>query len=300
MRSQVTRFTLRGASRLLTSSTARGPLAPIHRSSATRPVCTSTASITNTPTAAASSSSSNHSGTENAGSSSSDPGTTSSSATNQTSVLPNDGLPSEIPAISAISGLDSDVDSPGDVFPPRTNTATTTTDPDVLAEQLSEMLKRNSVRTAMWHFASAIAAPDSPAFNTRVARIMLPVLGRNAWGQTAMDAIKICLDREYNLGVGMYNCGLHAISRSGDHASISNIIDGMWGLSKDSQPNATSYNYLLGAHVYRGGLDDAFDVLNLMKERMVYPTFSTYHSLITGCLRRRDPRRAYATLLAVQ
>ena len=245
------------------------------------------------------SSSSHDSGTGNADSTSSNPGAASSSATAQAPVLPNDGLLSETPAVSAISELDSDADSSVEGLPSKINTPATT-DPNVLSEQLNEMLKRNSVRTAMWHFANAIAAPDSPALNERVARIMMPVLGRNAWGQTSIDVIKICLSREYDLGVGIYNCGLHAISRSGDHDTISSIIDSMWTLPKDSQPNATTYNYLLGAHVYRGGLDGAFDVLNLMKERMIYPTFSTYHSLITGCLRRRDPRRAYATLVAVQ
>lgn len=178
--------------------------------------------------------------------------------------------------------------------------APSTADPAVLLEQLRELLARNAVRSALFHFSAALKAPNSPAVDASVLKLILPVLGRQGWGATSSDTLNLAFDRGYNLGSGLYNCALHAMSRSGDHESVASLIERMWALPPDSRPNATSYNYLIGTYMYRGNVDGAFDVLSSMKQHLIYPTFATYHSLITGCLRAHDPRRAYSTLSAVE
>lgn len=173
------------------------------------------------------------------------------------------------------------------------------TDPKELYEQLNSLLQRNASRSALWQYGRALKAHGAPAVDEDVMRLMLPVLGRNSWATTANDTLQIAIDRSYKLPTGTLNCGLHGMSRVGKPDQIRNILEKMWTLSVESHPNATSYNYLIAAYVYSGDIDQSFEVLNDMKKHLVYPTFATYHSLITGCLRRRDPRRAYQTLLAV-
>lgn len=171
---------------------------------------------------------------------------------------------------------------------------------DTLSKELRALLKRNSVRSALFHFIGAMKVPDAPSVDESVLKIMLPVLGRHGWAPAALDAVNLSLDREYNLSSGFYNCALHALARSGAHDTMQSIIQRMWTLPLESRPNATSYNYLIGSYMYRGTIDQAFDVLHEMKKHMIYPTFATYHALITGCLRSNDPRRAYSTLTAVE
>lgn len=173
-------------------------------------------------------------------------------------------------------------------------------DSDTLSKELRALLKRNSVRSALFHFTGAMKVPGAPSVDESVLKIMLPILGRHGWAPAALDAVNLSLDREYNLSSGFYNCALHALARSGAHDTMQSIIQRMWTLPLESRPNATSYNYLIGSYMYRGTTDQAFDVLHEMKKHMIYPTFATYHALITGCLRSNDPRRAYSTLTAVE
>lgn len=173
-------------------------------------------------------------------------------------------------------------------------------DPDALKNILSEALQKRAVRSALWYYTNAMKVQDQPGIDDNVMKTILPLLGRYGWAPSSMDTLKLAVDRGYNLGVGYYNCGLHAISRSGDTTGITELLEGMWQLPRESHPNAASYTYLIGAHVYRGGIDDAFEVLKDMKKHLIYPTFATYHALITGCLRRRDSQRAYSTLIAVE
>lgn len=172
-------------------------------------------------------------------------------------------------------------------------------DPTELHEQLNSLLNRNASRSALWQYGRALNVQDAPAVDEAVMRLMLPVLGRNSWATTANDTLHLAISRGYKLPTGTLNCGLHAMSRVGKPEQIRNIMEKMWTLPVESHPNATSYNYLIAAHIYSGDVDQSFAVLNDMKKHLVYPTFATYHSLITGCLRRRDARRAYQTLLAV-
>ena len=173
-------------------------------------------------------------------------------------------------------------------------------DPEILKKTLSELLSNGSVRSALWHFVSAMDVEGQPGVSEEIVRMMLPVLGRQGWAPSSRDTLLLALKREYNIGVGLYNCGLHAMSRVGNTKQFTEILDGMWDLPRESQPNSTSYTYLIGTHVYGGKIDGAFEVLNEMKARMIYPNFATYHALITGCLRKRDPARAFSTLLAVE
>lgn len=169
-----------------------------------------------------------------------------------------------------------------------------------LLKDLRGFLRRNAVRSALYHYISALKMTNAPAIDEAVLKIVLPVLGRYGWAPTALDSINLALSREYNIEVGFYNCALHAMARSGDYDTILNIIDKMWALPLTSRPNATSYNYLIGSYMYRGAVDRGFEVLEDMKKHMIYPTFATYHALITGCLRSNDPRRAFTTLTAVE
>lgn len=173
-------------------------------------------------------------------------------------------------------------------------------DPNSFADSLESLINNGTIRGALWQFSTAIKNSEDHLINKRSMRLMLPVLGRSGWSPTSLDTLKIAVARQCDLGTGTFNCGLHAISRSGHHQDIIEIISAMWKLPKASHPSATSYNYLIGAYVYRGLIDDAFSVLNEMKAHLVYPTFATYHALITGCLRRRDSQRAYSTLIAVE
>lgn len=179
-------------------------------------------------------------------------------------------------------------------------TEATSKDSKSLLAELRTLLRRNSVRSALFHFTSAMRVPTAPSIDAPVLKLILPVLGRHGWAPAALEAINIALDRELNLEVGHYNCALHAMSRSGAFDTMHSVIQRMWSLPLESRPNATSYNYLIGSYMYRGAVDQAFDVLNEMKTHMIYPTFATYHALITGCLRSNDPRRAYSTLIAVE
>lgn len=172
--------------------------------------------------------------------------------------------------------------------------------PKELQDTLQALLARNMSRSALWHYSNAMRVEGQPSVDSGVLKVILPVLGRTGWAPSSAEAIELALERKYSLGTGMYNCGFHAMSRSGDYDTILKFFEEMWKLPKESHPNAASYNYLIGAYVYRGAVDQAFDVLNDMKNRLVYPTFATYHALIAGCLRRRDSRRAYSTLLAVE
>lgn len=169
-----------------------------------------------------------------------------------------------------------------------------------LIHQIRGYLRRNAVRSALFHFLSAMKIEGNPAIDAAVLKLVLPVLGRQGWAPTALDAINLALSRDFNLEVGLYNCGLHAMARSGDYDTVNDVIKRMWALPFESRPNATSYNYLIGSYMYRGAVDRAFDVLHEMKNHMLYPTFATYHALISGCLRSNDPRRAYTTLNAVE
>ncbi|CAN8076664.1 unnamed protein product [Agarophyton chilense] len=173
-------------------------------------------------------------------------------------------------------------------------------DPKGFSSSLNNLLQKGAVRTALWQFANALKTSDRSKVDKDAISLMIPVLGRSGWSPTSLETLRISCERQYELGSGLYNCGLHAVSRSGDTKSMREILTAMWTLPKDSQPNATSYNYLIGAYMYRGQVDEAFNVLNEMKDLLIHPTFATYHSLITGCLRRRDSQRAFSTLLAVE
>lgn len=172
--------------------------------------------------------------------------------------------------------------------------------PGELLTQIRGYLRRNAIRSALFHFISALKVKGAPAVDKAVLKTILPVLGRHGWAPTALEALDLALAREYNLEIGFYNCALHAMARSGDYETIQGVLNRMWTLPAESRPNATSFNYLIGSYMYRGGVDRAFDVLNDMKKHMIYPTFATYHALICGCLRSNDPRRAYTTLNAVE
>eukprot|EP00177_Eucheuma_denticulatum_P003581 GFKZ01006483.1.p1 GENE.GFKZ01006483.1~~GFKZ01006483.1.p1 ORF type:complete len:794 (-),score=129.45 GFKZ01006483.1:1115-3496(-) len=169
-----------------------------------------------------------------------------------------------------------------------------------MANKLGSLLRKNTVRSALWEYSRALKEDGAPSIDAPTLKLMLPVMGRNSWGSTAEESLELIVQRGYQLPAGVLNCGLHAMSRAGKAEEIEKFIEQMWSMSSSSHPNATSYTYLIGAYIYRGGVDEAFNVLNEMKKHLIYPTFATYHALVTGCLRRRDPRRAYQTLIAVE
>lgn len=169
-----------------------------------------------------------------------------------------------------------------------------------LLERLQGLLGRNANRSALFEYGTALKAENAPEINAQVVKMMLPGMGRNSWGTTAFESLKLSIKRGYQIPVGTLNCGFHAMSRVGMAKEIEEVLDSMWANPSETNPNATSYNYLIAAYVYKGNVDNAFNVLNDMKKHLVYPTFATYHALIAGCLRRRDPRRAYQTLIAVE
>lgn len=175
-----------------------------------------------------------------------------------------------------------------------------TWDPADFAAHLKELVARGSGQAALWQYTRAIRAEGAPTVNLDGICAVLPLLGRNAWYETARETMELIAERNYVVDTSLLNCGLHAMAKSGNHQAMQDVIEGMWAGPKSSRPNATTYNCLISAHVYRGMVDDAFAVLNDMKTHLIYPTFATYHALITGCLRRKDSLRAYETLLAVE
>lgn len=292
MRSSVGRFALRGATQLLSGGASRSTVVATRSAVASKALCTAP---TIQPDANRRPDDVQLSATEKLPSVSvqQDPVVEIISEENVTAASPlsNDQPPEVIQTTPSSSQHTSKEQE---------RTPDTLVSPREFADRLGSLLRSGNPRTALWQYSSALKVPGCPMIDETVIKIMLPILGRSGWAPSALDTLKLAIDRDYNLGTGMYNCGLHAVSRSADVISVTNIISSMWQLPKESHPSATSYNYLIGAYMYRGSVDGAFDVLNEMKKHLIYPTFATYHALIVGCLRRRDSQRAYTTLLAVE
>lgn len=166
-------------------------------------------------------------------------------------------------------------------------------------ERLRVLVKKGRSRQAAGMLRTVLEeSPES--IDKDVVWAIMPSLARLGWAGVIIDTLAHARSMKMDLAINVYNCGLNGIMRSGRAEKCSEIVEYMWTLPIHSQPNATTYNHLIAAHFYEGSIDAAYDVLTEMKNRMIYPTWSTYHTLIAGCIRRDNPRRAFETLLAVE
>eukprot|EP00171_Calliarthron_tuberculosum_P016845 IDg16845t1 len=150
-------------------------------------------------------------------------------------------------------------------------------------------------------FRAVLQDEGSALLTEKSIRLMLPVMARNAWFETVKDTLQVADQRDIPLNTLLYNCALFAMTRTGDLKGMHATFERMRvGDSVSTRPNATSYNLLIAAHFYQGSIDEAFAVLQQMKAANIYPTIATYQTLVSGCLRRRDYRRAYQTLVAIE
>lgn len=171
---------------------------------------------------------------------------------------------------------------------------------DELVARLEELVKTSTLN-AMLLFRAVLEEKKSPLLTKESIHIMLPVMARNAWFQTVKDTLHVADENGIMLNTLLYNCALFAMTRTGDLKGMHETLERMKSSDSNStRPNATSYNLLIAAHFYQGSIDEAFAVLQQMKTANIYPTIATYQTLVSGCLRRRDYRRAYQTLVAIE
>lgn len=168
-----------------------------------------------------------------------------------------------------------------------------------LLEELNRLVNETSGRPAMWLFRNALEQEGAPLVGHGSVRLMMPIMARNGWFLTLLQAMSVAKEKGFDLDTPLYNCALFALTRAGDVQTMTKTIDEMFA-STNAKPNATSYNLLIAAHFFKGSVDDAFGVLQLMKAHTIYPTIATYQTLVSGCLRRRDNARAYHTLMAIE
>jgi pentatricopeptide repeat protein len=171
---------------------------------------------------------------------------------------------------------------------------------EALEDHLRTLVSRNAARQAAWSFRAALKCDDPTLVGAKSIHAIMPVLARISWGDTIIDTLDHITKYSIRVPTAVFNSGLNGLMRSGRPTVIEAKIAEMWKLSPSSQPNASSYNHLIGAHFCRGDMENAYAVLQDMKNRMIYPTFATYHTLIAGCIRKGAPRRAFETLLAVE
>lgn len=183
---------------------------------------------------------------------------------------------------------------------PVASTEGPTSDARALCDTLRTLAMRNAARQLCVTFHNALKEDDPNLVDAIAIRIAMPVLARISWTSTVSNTLDFVQKHNLEIPSVTYNCALHALSGSAEPGKLKEIIDTMWSLPPTSHPNAASYNSLIGAYFYKSKPDDAFSVLQDMKNRMVYPAFSTYHTLIAGCVRVREARRAYETFLAVE
>jgi pentatricopeptide repeat protein len=179
-------------------------------------------------------------------------------------------------------------------------TAQAFADDEALADHLRTLVSRNAARQAAWSYRGALKRDDPTLVGVQSVSTIMPILARLTWTDTIGHSLEHLSKHGIRVSTGVYNSALNGLMRVGRPAIIEAKIAQMWNMEPASQPNVTSYNHLIGAYFRGGEMDQAYAVLQDMKNRMVYPTFATYHTLISGCIRRTAPRRAFETLLAVE
>lgn len=153
---------------------------------------------------------------------------------------------------------------------------------------------------AVYLFKALLESPNSDIITTNVLRVVMPAMSRLGWNVTIFHALDFAHEKGMDLITPIVNMGLKGLMRSGDTDEMRVIIERMWKGPKRNQPDAATYNCLIGAYFFKGQVDDAYDVLKEMKNHMIFPVWNTYQLLISGCLRSGEPRRAMETLLAVE
>lgn len=161
-------------------------------------------------------------------------------------------------------------------------------------------LEKKAPRRAAEAFRFVLEKDDPALISKDVFWTAMPILARISWGDTIQEALVFAKKHELDIPTNVFNCALSGLMRNGKTAAVRETIEHMWTMPSRAHPDATSYNQLIGAYFYKGEIDDAYEVLNEMKNKMLYPSWATYHALIAGCIRRQAPRRAFETLLAVE
>lgn len=172
------------------------------------------------------------------------------------------------------------------------------TDGDILLRFNS--MKPFQRKQMAWLFSAAMEADNPKLVTAEVFWKAMPTLVDLKYTGLIRKSLLFVQKHDLRLSTTIFNCAAGGLMREGHFEDVRSIIDHMWTLPSRSQPNATTYNQLIGAYFYSGKVEEAYDVLNDMKNKMIYPNWATYHSLIAGCLCQRETQRAFETLLAVE
>lgn len=148
--------------------------------------------------------------------------------------------------------------------------------------------------------SSAMDTDDPKLVSSDVFWKAMPALVDLKYNGLIRRSLHFVKKHDIHLSTTVFNSALSSLMREGHSEDVRSCIGHMWTLPTCSQPNATTYNQLIGACFYRGKVEEAYDVLKDMKNKMIYPNWATYHSLIAGCIRQFETQRAFETLLAVE
>lgn len=171
--------------------------------------------------------------------------------------------------------------------------------PEDILQRFHSMRPFQKKQTA-WLFSTALDADDPKLVTTEVFWKAMPALVDLKYSDLIQKSLLFVQRHNILLPATVFNCALGGLMREGKYEDVRSGIEHMWTLPPRSQPNATSYNQLIGAYFYKGKVEEAYDVLNDMKNKMIYPNWATYHSLIAGCICQLETQRAFETLLAVE
>lgn len=210
---------------------------------------------------------------------------------------PAGGLEGDALGASSDSGEEQPTSERSSRAPSRKSLADFST-PEEMTEHFKQLIAHKGTRSAMYIFRDAIESSETSLLSSESVRLMLPLLARSGWFKSCQAALEKASSLGIKMSTATYNCALFSMTRTGDIEAIERTITSM--LETRSPPNATSYNLLIASHFYAGTVDDAFAVLQTMKAADIYPSIATYHTLVSGCLRRKDHRRAYHTLMAIE
>lgn len=137
------------------------------------------------------------------------------------------------------------------------------------------------------------AANMHSVFSAEIYNLVIPVMARLKFLTDVKRSLGAAHENGIKLFTDHYNAILYAYMKKGYVNDIRDLIDFMWSAGEEQRPDAYSYNKLIGALFYRRNVQDAFTVLEEMKEKGIVPALSTYLTLIFGCVKASEARRAY-------
>lgn len=170
----------------------------------------------------------------------------------------------------------------------------------VFAEELMKLLRTNGARRAAFIYQDVLRSDNNSVIDVNVLRIIMPILSRVKMTYCIADTLKLVEERKIEAPSFVINFALRGLVGARNTDLMRATIDRMWSGPQICMPDAVTYNSLIAAYFFESKVDEAYEVLKEMKNRMVFPVWNTYQTLISGCLRANEPRRALETLLAVE